>query len=168
MTRFSTEHCRVVSLISKRLGNECMWWKIAREVRVQYDFLRWCGTYLIEQHPIDSKWPGPWFNIKMSSYQYMKSHCGYKTVVRSSYLHNGISYTGQMSPLYRIGAQIKVVIHAFSKTGGGTTIARPYLSTRVKSAIVLVQGNATALTLVVHLLGEASKYICILYLLSKF
>ena len=34
--------------------------------------------------------PGPRFNIKMS-YQYRKSHCGDKTVVRSSYLHNGIS-----------------------------------------------------------------------------
>ena len=49
--------------------------------------------------------PGPWFNIKMSSYQYRKSHCGDKTVVRSSYLHNGISYTGKMSSLYWIGAQ---------------------------------------------------------------
>ena len=37
--------------------------------------------------------PGPWFNIKMSSYQYRKSHCGDKTVVRSSHLHNRISYT---------------------------------------------------------------------------
>ena len=37
--------------------------------------------------------PGPWFNIKISSYQYRKSHCGDKTVVWSSYLHNGISYT---------------------------------------------------------------------------
>ena len=44
--------------------------------------------------------PGPWFNIKMSSYQYRKSHCGEKTVVRSSYLHNGISYTGEMTSLY--------------------------------------------------------------------
>ena len=26
--------------------------------------------------------PGPWFNIKMSSYQYWKSHCGDKTIVR--------------------------------------------------------------------------------------
>ena len=49
---------------------------------------------------------GPWFNIKMSSYQYRKSHCGDKTVVRSSYLHNGISYTGKMSSLYWIGALI--------------------------------------------------------------
>ena len=41
--------------------------------------------------------PGPRFNIKMSSYQYRKSHCGEKTVVRSSYLHNGISCTGKMT-----------------------------------------------------------------------
>ena len=47
---------------------------------------------------------GPWFNIKMSFYQYRKSHCGDKTVVRSSYLHNGISYTGKMSSLYWIRA----------------------------------------------------------------
>ena len=40
----------------------------------------------------------------MSSYQYSKSHCGDKTVVRSSYLHNGISYTGKMSSLYWIRA----------------------------------------------------------------
>ena len=49
---------------------------------------------------------GGWFNIKMSSYQYRESHCGDKTVVRSSYLHNGISYTGKMTSLYWIRAQI--------------------------------------------------------------
>ena len=43
---------------------------------------------------------GSWFNIKMTSYQYRKSHCGDKTVARSSCLHNGISYTGKMSSLY--------------------------------------------------------------------
>ena len=36
---------------------------------------------------------GPWFNIKMTSYQYRRSHCGDKTILRPSYLHNGISYT---------------------------------------------------------------------------
>ena len=51
--------------------------------------------------------PGPWFNIKMSSYQYRKSNCGDKTVVRSSYLHNGISYIGKMTSLYWIRAQDK-------------------------------------------------------------
>ena len=38
--------------------------------------------------------------IKMSSYQYRKSHCGNTKVVRSSYLHKGISYTGKMASLY--------------------------------------------------------------------
>ena len=46
------------------------------------------------------------FNIKMSSYQYRKSHCGDKTILRPSYLHNGISYTGKMTSLYWIGALI--------------------------------------------------------------
>ena len=49
--------------------------------------------------------PGPWFNIKMKSYQYRKSHSGDKTIWRPSYLHNGISYTGKMTSLYWIGAQ---------------------------------------------------------------
>ena len=48
---------------------------------------------------------GPWFNIKISSYQHRKSHCGDKTILRPSYLHNGISYTSKMSSLYWIGAQ---------------------------------------------------------------
>ena len=50
--------------------------------------------------------PGPRFNIEMSSYWYRKSHCGDKTVVRSSYLHNGISYTGKMTSLYWIMALV--------------------------------------------------------------
>ena len=48
--------------------------------------------------------PGPWFNIKMSSYQYRKSHCGDKTILRPSYIHNGISYAGKMTSLYWIMA----------------------------------------------------------------
>ena len=42
----------------------------------------------------------------MSSYQYRKSHCGDKTILRVSYLHNGISYTGKMASLYWIRAQV--------------------------------------------------------------
>ena len=49
--------------------------------------------------------PGPQFKIKMTSYQYRKSQCGDKTILRPSYLHNGISYTGKTTPLYWIGAQ---------------------------------------------------------------
>ena len=40
--------------------------------------------------------PGPWINIKMSSSQYRKSHCGAKTVIRSS----------KITSLYWIGPQI--------------------------------------------------------------
>ena len=49
---------------------------------------------------------GPWFNIKMTSYQYRKIHCGDKTILRPSYLHNGISYTDKMTSLYWIKAHI--------------------------------------------------------------
>ena len=62
----------------------------------------------ISSYSIDtvlSKYSGPRFNIKMTSYQYRKSHCGDKTILRSSYLHNGISYTGKMTSLYWIRAQ---------------------------------------------------------------
>ena len=55
-----------------------------------------------------SKYTGPWFNIKMTSYQYKKSHCGDKTILRPSYLHNGISYTGKTTSLYWIGAQMLI------------------------------------------------------------
>ena len=49
---------------------------------------------------------GPQFNIKMTSYQCRKSHCGDKTILRPSYLHNGISYTGKMVSLYWIRALV--------------------------------------------------------------
>ena len=41
----------------------------------------------------------------MPSYQYRKPHCGDKTILRPSYLHNGVSYTGKMASLYWIRAQ---------------------------------------------------------------
>ena len=42
----------------------------------------------------------------MSSHQYRKSHFGDKTVVRSSYLHNGISCTGKTTYLYWIRPKV--------------------------------------------------------------
>ena len=53
---------------------------------------------------------GPQFNIKMTSYQYRKSHCGDNTILRPSYLHNGISYSGKMTSLYWIRAQDRISI----------------------------------------------------------
>ena len=83
VVKLATEYCRMMSC--------------HRKIRCILVFL--CS---IDQM---STWtPGPWFSIKMSSYQYRKSHCGDKTVLRSSYLHNGICFIGKMSSLYWIGA----------------------------------------------------------------
>ena len=49
---------------------------------------------------------GPWSNIKMTSYQYRKSHCGDKTILRPSYFNNVISYADKMTSLYWIGGLI--------------------------------------------------------------
>ena len=65
-----------------------------------------CINLIKRSKMIYSKCTGPWFNINVTSYQYRKSHCEDKTVVRSSYLHNGIFYTGKMSSVYWIGAQV--------------------------------------------------------------
>ena len=67
------------------------------------DELKPMGTY--EDFGTRSKYPGGRINIKMPSYQYMKSHCGDKTILWPSYLHNGISYTDTMTSLYWIRAQ---------------------------------------------------------------
>ena len=45
---------------------------------------------------------GGWFNINMSSLQYRKSHCGNKTILRPSYLQNGISYVAKRWHFYVI------------------------------------------------------------------
>ena len=71
--------------------------------------------------------PGPWFNMKMSSYQYRKSHCGDKTVVRLSYLHNGISYTGKMSSLYWIKPRAHFQSHTRPITGQVTSVTYPVI-----------------------------------------
>ena len=61
----------------------------------------------LKQVNVRQKWPcliqfGGRFNIKMPSYQYKKIHCGDKTILRSPYLHNGISDAGKITPLYWI------------------------------------------------------------------
>ena len=52
--------------------------------------------------------PGGRINIKMSSYQYRKSHGRDETILRPSYLHNGISHTGKMTSLYWIKDQYPI------------------------------------------------------------
>ena len=43
---------------------------------------------------------GPSFNIWMLSYKFGKSHCRNKTLLWSSYLHDGNCYTGKTTSLY--------------------------------------------------------------------
>ena len=59
---------------------------------------------------------GPRINIKMTLYQYRKSHCGDKTISRPSYLHNGISYTGKRTHYIESGPCFQTVIHQWYST----------------------------------------------------
>ena len=43
-----------------------------------------------------------WSRFNIMSYQYRKSLCGDETIFRSSYLHNGISYTSKTTSIYWI------------------------------------------------------------------
>ena len=69
--------------------------------------MKYCPSFMLTAWLLGE--PGPWFNIKMSSYQYREYHCGDKTVVRPSYLHNGISCTGKTTSLYWIRASLQSV-----------------------------------------------------------
>ena len=61
--------------------------------------------------------PGGWFSKKMQSHQYKKYHFRDKKILRPSYLHNGISYTGKMASLYWIRAHSRIekttLLHPF-------------------------------------------------------
>ena len=79
-------------------------WENIKSYLYFLSFLNTVMVQLVYIPPHGRQGPGARFNIKMPC-QYRKSHCGDKTVVRSSYLHNGISYTGKMSSLYWIRGQ---------------------------------------------------------------
>ena len=70
----------------------------------------WLGANLESALCVPLSGTGPRFNIKMTSYWYRKSHCGHKTILRPSYLHNGISYTGKTTSLYWIRA-LNLITH---------------------------------------------------------
>ena len=69
-------------------------------MRLILEILTATGVFKIHVQPMPRS--GGRFNNKISSYQYRKSHCGDKTILRPSYLHNGISYTDKMTSLYWI------------------------------------------------------------------
>ena len=96
-----------LELCDRSENRQCF--RSACQISKQYDDLNYHSrirgfmrSYDKTSYRILKRAPGPWFNIKMSSYQYMKSHCRDKTISRPSYLHNGISYTGKTTSLYWI------------------------------------------------------------------
>ena len=72
----------------------------------------------------------------MPSYQYRKLHCGDKTILRPSYLHNGISYTGKTTSLYWIRAQADIWDVSLEKVKTYVDGRRDYKGTWQKSSIV--------------------------------
>ena len=79
-------------------------WKVIQYINPDLYFL--CPKYLTLAQTVLAWEAGGWINIKMSSYQYRKSHCGDKTILRPSYLHNGISYTGKMTVILNRGPKV--------------------------------------------------------------
>ena len=65
-----------------------------------------CFNFISSSSPNNAH--GDQFNIKMTSYHSRKSHCGDKTILRPSYLYNGISYSGKMTSLYWISALVTI------------------------------------------------------------
>ena len=94
--------------LTGELWDVCLLWGFGRNIDsiiMALHCKRNYGTKLSQKSILTSR---PRFNIKMSSYQYRKSYCGDQMVVRSAYLHNGISYTGKMTSLYWIRALISL------------------------------------------------------------
>ena len=83
---------------------------------------------------------GAWFNIKMSC-QYLKSHYGDKTILRPSYLHNGISYTGKATPLYWIRALDQWCYFVWSNAFSGTIIIIIIIAIIMIRTIILINNN---------------------------
>ena len=87
-----------------------MWWQCLCFVSIQDRHFEETGSSkeevskIIQLIFIAANWA--LIQNKDESYQCRKSHCGDKTVVRSSYLHYGISYTGKMPSFYWIGALV--------------------------------------------------------------
>ena len=72
---------------------------------------RWVRTWLfhiIVTFPrgewVNIPWNAGWIIDRLVTYISKKFHCGDKTILRPSYLHNGISYTGKTTSLYWIMA----------------------------------------------------------------
>ena len=94
------KHAFHVMLLNSLLRSDAIWrhgnWSILDQVMA---CCRAAPSHYLNQCWFITERSGPWFNIRTSSYQYRESHCGDKTILRPSYLHNGIFYTGKITSL---------------------------------------------------------------------
>ena len=81
--------------------------EIPRQTRVT--LRKPCRLHMDRQTDRRTRWIQYIFHC-MPSYQYRKSHCVDKTILRPSYLHNGISFTGKTTFLYRIWPLVLVLL----------------------------------------------------------
>ena len=79
-----------------------------------YNEIRPVHIYIYVYIYVSRKTSRGWLNTKVQSYQYKESHCGNKTILRPSYLHNRISYTGKTTYLYWIKALVNSLQTTFS------------------------------------------------------
>ena len=88
-------------------------------------------TLTKKMHPPRDIWYSMYHRVKVSRVPMDKSHCGDTTVVKSSYFHDGISYTGKMTSLYWISPQHAIVLfvaehtHMFRSLGDRCTNGKP-------------------------------------------
>ena len=86
---------------------------------MQFDYYYWLQGLRYQNNFHLPEFPNCYFFIylcRIWKKNLLKSTCGDKTVVRSSYLHNGISYTGKMSSLYWIGTQLVITSQHYDST----------------------------------------------------
>ena len=80
-----------------RLKSLSMWKQIKKIDGLAQDLSNSIGTVLELSYQSCVMPLRGWFYIKMLSCQYRLSHCGDKTILWQSYLHNGISYIHKIS-----------------------------------------------------------------------
>ena len=95
-----------------------IWWFVLHICKCYFDFrsmfnddicMHWV-SYKLYYH-VPQMISGSWFNKKCPLTSKGNPHFGDKTVLRPSYLHNEISFTGKTSSLYSIRAQVCYSLH---------------------------------------------------------
>ena len=80
--------------------------QLTRYILCVYRFITTCVQIIFNG---TNKITGIWFNIKIPTHHHRRAHYGDKTMIRSSYIQNGSSYTGRTVTLYCISPKPSVI-----------------------------------------------------------